>query len=622
MIKSSDKSLRIRYVDSTSIPVLERVFEREKVFLVDKVDGAVIPRKVVQQAAKTVVKQELVKSVDNGLQLVGDPLEVSMIDLDLETERIGECIYGNGLDKFQDRIDIQPLSHVEAANVIRKVSDTAFKQKLAGISGVNSLKEFNMVVCADSADVQNVVVYAVKVTKEEIVEYHVRLLGNLNDGMMQGLARQMMIYGHVENVTYHAIYEDMNGSFGIPTFSSWLRPISVVGFLGNEDDLSEQDKFEDEMVRASFKFDVEWKESAKVLENFVNYWETTKKNGTFNAKLASPFELFQTPDTLGHVNLTITPGWLDPRINDFDRSMKLRFLHNLAKDDNIQWPMKEIQLDLVNKFKESLNESVWVKHDEFDVIEAHWDYFAAARSTATLREMFSHIITMSEQKNITVANVHVDNKSELARSVIKTSAIRRLTDSRIIEYLIEVGMDRFRRELLIAAGSKRPEIEPHLEDLSGDYEVMMHQLLMVHLALQGYEMCLRRIDNVNFVDKLFGKFLQTFEKVNFDNIKDFVLSVQVPVSNLTKDLFHINNVLEWSVNTEFCDSATGRNNLHLHVCRNQELRSRVEPKERRVRIRRCEMAVPELAKSFNTYLTESSHNENCLNKPLVLGGKR
>uniref|UniRef100_A0A1I7S3Y7 UBA domain-containing protein n=1 Tax=Bursaphelenchus xylophilus TaxID=6326 RepID=A0A1I7S3Y7_BURXY len=614
VMKTQSKTVesRIRFLDSKLVPVVANLFEGEKLYVLDDEKRVNILDLGFKESVDDGV--HLRKSMDSGiiegLRVVGNPMEVSMLDISGEKENLDGRVYVDGCNRFVDKIEMGPHAVLDGQKAFLQTNTSAFRCKLAGLTGAKALSEFNLIVLTDGSDVSNNVAYGSRVTKNGDSEISVKYLGYFDASCMMriGVAIRRPDLELI-NVTYHGLYGALSESFEIPRFTEWPIPVELAALLPKEDDPRREENFSEELVRGSFKVAMRWKES----EQMITQFKANKGRANTN-----PFKYFQTPNTTDEALLTISPGWLDPRVKDFARSMKLRFVKMLfdkSSEGKVSWPMVQVQTELVERFKTFFMTSLANPIEDFDVFEGSWDFFAAARSWVTLKEMMSFLVELIKNEEIKHTHVHTDGISQFASAVSKdyNLARSRLDESRVVEYLIQLGMDRIRRELLIELGNEKAEALSYLDLEDVDIEAGLQRMLAVHLALQTYDLCRKYIDNSAFVDKMFGTFLRSSEQVNFDNVKELAVDIKVDVPSLNRELFAINNLREWSVTCDFNDAKHGSNQIYVYLSRNPELRISGKLNKAEFRMYKYQFEVPDMASLFHTYL--ANVNDNVLTGP-------
>ncbi|KAK6755325.1 hypothetical protein RB195_013976 [Necator americanus] len=202
----------------------------------------------------------------------------------------------------------------------------------------------------------------------------------------------------------------------------------------------------------------------------------------------------------------ISPGWKDKRIALLENTEELEYLLIMAcvldSGATMIWPsssesthnavLEAVRL-LVIQYRVQSNEPEHTAHKmrHVDFTELLWDILKKCGSFETLVAALNIVFDALKQCRIN-AILHEDNKSTIAR-LIRDAQSRNLMLPRLetltsIQILLEIGVERFRRDMIqayIAAGFMTNESDLDLKpQLDAVPEERARALLPLHLALQ------------------------------------------------------------------------------------------------------------------------------------------
>lgn len=213
---------------------------------------------------------------------------------------------------------------------------------------------------------------------------------------------------------------------------------------------------------------------------------------------------------------TFSPGWLDRRIEHYQRSQELKFLlvscalaeyasHAMLKTmcdfleaGACRWPEEKEQTDVVEKVMDVIDaERRRQKTELLDFTEQLWAALRECRAHATLHKALDLVYDEINGGGFS-AVVHPGSQSSLARLLRARDpserVMPRLEPLTCVQMLVEVGLDRLRRDLetlftadgLVASAE---DLRPFLpqQQPSRRVEHCIRGLLVVHLALQSVQ---------------------------------------------------------------------------------------------------------------------------------------
>ncbi|KAI6237251.1 hypothetical protein M3Y95_00245500 [Aphelenchoides besseyi] len=578
---------RIRKVAPEDLPFFRRhsEFVHSNAFVVD---GACVveesPMEEIENKPNRYKPMPINEDVQmEGLEIVGEPLEVSMLDEE-EMKKIGEFECRNyriGIADETAPTDINPLPSRTAIDAIQNFQNSdqlryVFRQKMG--FGEKEPKNFSINFFANADNhPERTTVLTIRNTDNLKHSGVLRHLGDFDDGVRAFVNFKIMALrskSQLRSISYHSVYNALCSTQLISPMSKWPKARL------NDEEI----KFPDEVV------DSETDESMK--SEFIpgilavkTYWKEDVKNPTGTDDYAINY--FSKPSGLDEAVITVKPGWLDNRVKGFDRTLQIKFLLYLCeclKKNEVDWPSHREHPDMLDKFRVYIStlSAVDAAKDTYDFVEGLWDFLICCRSFLSLQTILKETYDAFARGVLTSKFVHVDNCSTIAlilKTMDRTSAVLpRLDVMSCIQIMIEVGVDRLRRDLVNELVNKKrlpQSVFAEYLKIDARYNVdkRVRMILVAHLVLQTANLINEHMNiQLTEMQKNFCMLFHQFSKNSEEKLVDRIFTFTTKICNIEYLVFETSLLREWSATHEFSDVSGVRSSFTLHLTRFNEFK--------------------------------------------------
>ncbi|KAI6223705.1 hypothetical protein M3Y99_01438400 [Aphelenchoides fujianensis] len=588
--------LRIRKVPPEQLPFFRRHpdFSHSNSFVVDAAYAVEESADERSQEDRYMNKMPTQPADDDlkmeGLEIVGEPLEVSMLDEEKlnDLEKFGACGgYQLGIAEEAAPTDISPLSVRDAMGVIDCFQHSDyFRGKFLEKMGYDKLpKNFSAYVFSKADDGADRTA-AMGFRHVDGVEHSgvLKHQERFDDGVRAYIDDKLYtanFKSRLRAVQYHSVYNALCSSQLVAPTSNWphFRLHDKEVHFADEEEKENEQKNEtttSDFVPALFSVRTAWKEASlkSLLHDEDDDVEVRPK-------------YFEKPGGLCDAVVTVKPGWLDNRVKGYDRTLQIKFLLHLCEclqKSEIEWPSHREHPDLLAEFRSYIStlSIVEAEKNARDFVEGLWDFLLCCRSFASLRSILKETFDAFSRGALTAKYIHVGNSSGIAR-IIKTmdrstAVLPRLDVWNCVQMMVEVGVDRLRRDMIDELVNKKRLAENSCAEfvkVEPQYTVdqRVRVILNTHLVLQSINLisehaALKYSELQSIFSLLFHQYAHSEAERPFNECFTF----NTKVCNVESFVFEMNRLREWSATFQFADNSAVRSHFAVHLTRFAELK--------------------------------------------------
>ncbi|KAI6223072.1 hypothetical protein M3Y99_01439900 [Aphelenchoides fujianensis] len=591
--------LRIRKIPPEQLPFFRRHpdFSHSNSFVVDAayaVEESADERSEDDRYMKKMPTEPAVDVKMEGLEIVGEPLEVSMLDEDKlnDLEKFGACGgYQLGIAEEAAPTDISPLSVWDTMKAIGSFQNSDYvRGKFLEKMGYDKLPKNFSTYFFSKADDGADRTAAMGFRYVDGVEYSgvLKHQERFDEGVRAYI--DFKLYAAIDksrlrSVQYHSVYNALCSSQLVAPTSNWPRfrlHDKEIHFADEEEKEAEQKAAGEtttttsDFVPALFSVRTAWKEASlkSVLHEEDDDVEVRPK-------------YFEKPGGLCDAVVTVKPGWLDNRVKGYDRTMQIKFLLHLCEclqKNEIEWPSHREHPELLAEFRSYIStlSIVEAEKNARDFVEGLWDFLLCCRSFAALRSILKETFDAFSRGALTAKYIHVGNSSGIAR-IIKTmdrntAVVPRLDVWNCVQMMVEVGVDRLRRDMIDELVNKKRFAENSFAEfvkVEPRYTVdqRMRVILNTHLVLQSINLINEHATiKWSELQTIFNLLFYQYSHSETERPFNESFSFNTKVCNVENFVFEMNRLREWSATFQFADNSAVRSDFAVHLTRFTELK--------------------------------------------------
>jgi len=596
------EDLRIRKANPEDLPFFRRYpdFVRTNCFVVDLEDQSDDTLKTDKSDRVAAFKTKFAhhsgeEANMDGVEMVGDPLEVSMLSPSrMEADMLNGVVHHGfhcGIEDESSSFDLNPLAVSDARYFFHslELSDTVKNQLYSAMEFTEKApKSYTLIFFANANDPQeHTIGFVIRYVDSIKFAGTMHHYGYFTQGIRELVNFKLLAqsYGSkIDSIKCQSCYNALSNSQIVNSIQKWpkftLPEVTLV--YDDEIDMGEENDASSEFIPGMFSIRTNWTEHVKSKQDALDQSEDSQ----------FPVRYFEKPGGLFDTEVIVKPGWMDTRVKGFERSVHLRFLIHLCeclKNEKITWPSKREQPALMESFKNYVANLSVVENtkDSYDFIEGLWDYLCCCRSLASVRAIFKQTYEYYTTGVLNSKFVHHDNTSQTAL-ILKTTDIAsafipRLDELACVQAIIEVGTDRIRRDLMNElANKKRFPPSTFSESLKLEprsaVETRVNTVLTMHLVLQSVNLISEHVTiQLAEMQKIFNSLLYQYSKFKEDpmvskTVLNEEFSFKTKVCNVESFVLETSRLREWSTTYEFLDPSAVRTSYTVHLTRFQEFK--------------------------------------------------
>ncbi|KAI1717830.1 RZZ complex, subunit zwilch domain-containing protein [Ditylenchus destructor] len=410
------------------------------------------------------MSEEDKENIPEDCTLVGEPLKVSFLTLDKLNKLAGAK--GALFTDYETTLSVD--RHNLAAHLMGSQEALQFTHKLSNNENCSELHDpildnLCRFVLADASSSQQFLFGGRQKTNKLVTSFRATYLGNLKSASCK--LRQMSLQ----------IQRTFN-----------LRESK---FRCRFDVLSDFVERLPEFIAASFVIQTEWTGNMANLKG-----RTTGKNDAYNDT-----DFLEMPPDTARAIIKFKPGWLDRRVDLFERIQELRYLKSLAlalKAGVVPLTKDDEDSTLVLQQVANLIESAKLGKDPEIVqffTDRLWNAMKISRSIQTVQKCFEMLhseMKMSSFK-VMVESTKMSSLAKMLRMHNPADMIfYRLEPLTCLQMLVEIGVDCFNGDLRHRFSTHNflpngTDLEPFFASPTSNLEDQIERLIPIHLALQS-----------------------------------------------------------------------------------------------------------------------------------------